>query len=297
MRILTEAAGCLTAGYLIRMVKESGNTSIATDAAEDCFGKHLADEFYTVPFANSPESRNALFDLAVSKKIDIVVPTLDDSLLTWANMKAELTAFGTNVCISAAETLEVFLDKWKTYQFFEQHGIPTPKTSLQQEYPLVKPRNGRGGTGVVIPDGRVSMDGCISQELLIGTEYTVDVFCNADGEPVYIVPRIRIGVKDGKATGGVTVRHEAIELIVRKICGAIPFWGPINIQCFELGNGEIKVTEINPRLGGGSILGMAATENWMNLIVKMVNGESVHASVPVQYGLKMGRYYNEVFYR
>lgn len=295
-KILTEAAGSLTAGYLINAVKNSGNISVATDAMDDCFGKFICDEFYKVPYATDPDSKNKLFDICLEHKIDIVIPTLDDSLMTWANMSTELRKKGTYVAISESTTLEIFLDKWKTYLFFKKNGIPTPETSLEQKYPLVKPRFGRGGSGIKITTKPVDMKNNISQVVLTGTEYTIDVFCDKNSKPIYIVPRVRLGVKEGKATGGVVIYNKKMVDIVYKICDTIPFLGPINIQCFETPQKEIYVTEINPRLGGGSALGMEATENWITLIRKISENETIEATQAIRYGLKMGRYYNEVFY-
>ena len=36
------------------------------------------------------------------------------------------------------------------------------------------------------------------QSLLKGIEYTVDVFCDFNGNPIYITPRIRVGVRSGE---------------------------------------------------------------------------------------------------
>ena len=94
-----------------------------------------------------------------------------------------------------------------------KNNIPTPETDLEQKFPLIKPRFGRGGEGISITSEPVCMDGMISQELLTGQEYTVDVLCNKDSQPVYIVPRKRIGVKEGKSTGGVTVNHSENNLL------------------------------------------------------------------------------------
>ena len=42
---------------------------------------------------------------------------------------------------------------------------------------------------------------------------------------------------------------------------------------------------------------MAATENWFPLIADMfVYEKNIKASSRVQYGLKMSRYYNEIYY-
>ncbi len=297
MRILTEAVGALTSATTIKLIHEVGFYSVGIDLDPDCFAKELADEFYPSPRATDPKIADFLFDIAVSKKIDLVIPTLDDTLLIWAAMKDKLAANNVHLALSDIETLKIFEDKWNTYLFFAENGIPTPKTNLEQVYPLVKPRNGRGGAGVRITDEKVDMTGMISQEVIKGTEYTVDVFCDIDGEPVYIVPRIRKKVLNGKSSAGEVVNQRDIIALVRKICTAVKFKGTINLQCFETPDGEIIFTEVNPRKGGGTVLGMAATENWIPLTVDtFVKGIKVKPSVEVKYGLKMGRFYDEVYY-
>lgn len=298
MRIMIEAAGSLVSSSTMKNIQKAGFTCIGTDANSESFGKYLCDEFYTVPAASDPDSRFFLAQLTKDKKIDLVIPTLDEGMLAWAEMKDELKKHGTHVSICDPETIKICEDKWLTYQKFVENNIPTPLTSLENIYPLVKPRNGRGGQGISINNKDVKMDGMISQELLSGIEYTTDVLCNLDGEPIYIVPRRRLTVREGKSTEGIVVENEKIIEGIKNICKAFHFAGPVNIQCFVDEKGDVKFTEINPRLGGGTTLGMAATENWFPLIVDIfVNGKKVQASHPVQYGLKMSRFYDEVFYK
>ncbi len=294
MRIMIEACGCLACGATIKAIREAGHVSVATDASGDAVGRWLADEFYTVPLARDAGFLDFMRTFAVEKRVDIVIPSLDEALLKWAELKPELGKKGVSVMQSEKASVEICLDKWRLYGFFKERGIPTPKTSLTQEYPLVKPRAGRGGQGVMVTDEPVDMEGMISQELLEGTEYTVDVFCNSESEPVYIVPRVRMGVKDGKSTAGIVEDKPEIEKWVEIICSEIPFTGPLNIQCFDTAGG-VKFTEINPRFGGGSALGMAATENWIPLIVDTARQIPVYPTKTIKYGLKMGRYYAEVF--
>lgn len=297
LKIMTEAVGCLTAATTIKLIKKAGFISVGTDSNADCFARNLADEFYQVPLASDPGSADFLFNLVIDKKVDLVMPTLDDGLIKWAQMSPELEKEGVIVALSPIKTIETFQDKWTTYLFFKENNIPTPETSLTQQYDLVKPRNGRGGMGVKITKEKVNMDGMISQQLLIGDEYTVDVFCDIESNPVYIVPRKRIHVIDGKSSAGIVVENPEIERYVKKICSAIPFVGMINMQCFVCENGEVVFTEINPRKGGGTVLGMAATENWIPLAVKtFVEKKKITDKKPISYGLKMGRFYDEVFY-
>lgn len=299
MKIFLEAAGCLTANYLITAIREAGHESVASDANPQSIGRLLADYFYTVPMAYEKSYVETVLNILVDNGITLVIPTLDDALLKWDSMRDILNQKGISLALSCREALNICLDKWYTYKIFVQNSIPTPKTSLKQEYSLVKPRNGRGGSDVSIlqEDVAVDMTGMISQELLLGKEYTVDVFCNINNDPVYIVPRLRQSVKDGKSTGGEVVYHQEIIDGIKKICSVIPLMGAVNIQCFDTADG-VKFTEINPRYGGGTVLGMKATENWIPLVVDtFVDKKTVVMNHEPEYGLKMGRYYAEIFYK
>ncbi|MGI6555691.1 MAG: ATP-grasp domain-containing protein [Bacillota bacterium] len=294
-KILTEASGSLTSAYLIEAIKKAGFFPVASDIDPECVGRYLAHDFIEMPSKDDKNLWEKTLGKLISHKIDIVIPSLDETLLGWAQKKEEFLQHGVHTIISNPQTVKIFQDKWLTFQFFRQAGIPTPLTSLEQKYPLIKPRNGRGSKGVKITSKPVHMDGMVSQELLEGEEYTVDVFCDKQSEPVYIVPRKRLGVKDGKSTGGIVVNHPQIIKWVKRICKQIPFLGPINIQCFICKDGSVKFVEINPRIAGGMALGFAATENWINLIVDhFIFGKTINPK-PIRYGMKMKRYYAEVF--
>jgi carbamoyl-phosphate synthase large subunit len=295
-RILTEASGSLTSGYLITSIQQAGHACVASDIDDRCFGRALADDFVLMPRADAPDLWTFVERALRESRIDIVVPSLDETLPGWAERKQRLRdAAGVHVVLSDPDTIAVCRDKWRTYEFFRGNGIPTPATSLEQKYPLLKPRVGRGGIGVRTTREPVDMTGMISQERLEGVEYTVDVFCDRSSDPVYVVPRRRVNVKDGKSTGGVVDTDEQITRWAREICAKLPFVGPINMQCFMLPDGTVRFTEINPRIAGGMALGFAATENWIPLIVdNLVHGAPITAK-PVQSGLEMRRYYAEVF--
>jgi carbamoyl-phosphate synthase large subunit len=141
------------------------------------------------------------------------------------------------------------------------------------------------------------MDGMISQEMVHGEEYTVDVFFSKDFKPIYIVPRKRIDVKDGKSTKGMVVNNPKIDKLITKISNNIKFLGPINFQLFETKKGGLFLIEVNPRIAGGMALGFAASENWINLIVENILNEKTISVKNIDYGLKMTRYYSECFFK
>ena len=295
---LLEASGTLVSAYMIKAVRLAGARAIASDI-EECAAKYFADDFIIFPTMKDPSLWAVTEKIISEKGINVVVPTLDETLLTWSEKKQYYSGKGVHIIISNPECIRIFQDKWETYNFFKEHGIPTPRTSLKHEFNLVKPRLGRGGKGVEIHESidTANMEGMISQEQLKGQEYTIDTLCNAIGEPIYIIPRKRLTVRDGKSLVGITVKSEMIEYWVRRICENVTFTGPINLQCFETPEKKIVFTEINPRVGGGSALGFAASENWIPLIISnIIEGEKILPG-EVKYGLKMFRFYDEVFNR
>lgn len=295
-RVLLEASGSLTSGYLIDGVKQAGAIAVASDIAE-CFARHIADDFLIFPKSNDPHLWDITEQKILGAGINVVVPSLDETLHEWSLRKNYFAERKVNVVCSDPEVIAICQDKWKTFEFFQSAGIPTPQTSLDYEFPLVKPRLGRGGKGILVNADKdsFSMQGMIAQELLIGIEYTVDVFCDREGFPVYIIPRIRQHVKEGKSLNGVTVNNKKIIDGVEEICRRLKFIGPVNFQCFEVEGSGIKFTEINPRIGGGMALGFAASENWFSLIISnLIEGKSIQPK-PVKFGLQMFRYYAEVF--
>ena len=295
MRILTEASGSLVSGYLIKAIQEAGHEAVASDVVPDVAGRYLADDFIRMPSAGDLELWTRTGQLLKEHDIDLVIPSFDGTIVGWAHRLFDPGhELPTRVMISAPGVIETFVDKWLAAEFFEANGIPTPRTSLTQDHALVKPRLGRGGSGVAVTDQPVDMTGMISQELASGDEYTVDVLCDFEGAPLYVVPRMRGAVRNGKSTTGVVVSHQQVEDVVRRLCAATCFRGPVNVQVFADGD-DVTVIEVNPRIAGGMALGFAATENWIPLICRMLDGEQVAATVPVHWGMRMMRFYAEVF--
>ena len=300
MNILIEATCSLTSGYLIKAIQNAGHRAVGSDITDFNHGYLLCDDFIVMPKCDDNELWQKIENSLLEKKIDIVIPSFDETLEEWAKRKEYFAKLKINIIISELHTINKFQDKWETYKFFKDIGVNTPKTSLEAIFSIVKPRFGRGGKGIFENDFNklINMTDMISQEKIDGEEYTVDCLFDLNGKPIYIVPRIRIDVRDGKSTKGQVVKDEKINELVTKISENIRFIGPINFQLFKTNNGELVMIEVNPRIAGGMALGIAATENWISLIInnivlgKPVNYEKIN---PIKYGLKMVRYYEECF--
>ncbi len=295
MKILTEASGSLTSGYLSKAIQEAGHQAIGSDITDLTAWPCLSDEFLVFPSKDDPDLWEKVEHLLVSHAIEAVIPSFDEMLAGWASRIEHFAKSNIHILISPHETIKTFQDKWDTYLFFKKIGVPTPNSSRQQEYPLVKPRFGRGSAGVAITAREIDMSGMISQEIAEGVEYSIDCFFDRDSKPVYIVPRKRIDICNGKSTKGVTEYIEVIEQNIVKIAQNIPLKGLINMQCF-LHQGHVSFIEINPRAAGGMALGFAATENWVPLLIEnLLHGKPIEAK-ETKWGLTMVRYYTECFF-
>jgi carbamoyl-phosphate synthase large subunit len=293
MIALVEAVGSLAWGTLLPYLRAIATRVIGLDISPLAYGLYLVDRGYLVPRYSDPDCMDALLDICRRERVELVLPTLHEGLQEWAARRDELAREGIRVLISPPETIALCHDKWETYRFFTNHQIPTPRTSLQHEHDLIKPRVGRGGGGIrrVTPGAPVDMAGHVSQEFIEGQEFSVDALCDLGGRVLYVVPRKRLAVESGLSVQGQVVRDEEIETYVRRILSATPFVGPVDIQCFRTTAG-VFFTEINPRIAGGLSLSMAATENWFEVLGKLFRGEKVIPK-PVRYDLVMMRYYSD----
>ncbi len=296
MNILIESSGSHVSYFMIKAIKEAGHKAIASDVNPICAGRYLADGFVKFPKANSQNLWQEIGEIIDKELIDIVIPSFDMTLLGWAKGKyLEFCEYDCKVLISEPEVIDIFLDKWNAYQFFIKNNIPTPKTSLDRKYELVKPRLGRGSKGIFRIKKDTDMTNNISQEIINGQEYTVDILCDQESNPLFIIPRKRLSIKDGKSTEGIVEDVKSIKQLVKRICSLVKFKGPINMQCFIKDNGEISVIEINPRVAGGMALGFAASQNWIKLIIDILYHIPINDLADVRYGLRMLRYYDEIF--
>jgi carbamoyl-phosphate synthase large subunit len=139
----------------------------------------------------------------------------------------------------------------------------------------VKPWDGYASRGTAVVRDRKELlffarriPNPIVQDFVEGTEHTCDVYVDFDMNVRCVVPRKRIEVRSGEVSKGQIVKnrelmHLAAELV--KILEAGP--GLITLQCFVQSDGSIKLTEINPRFGGGVPLAIKAGANFPKWII------------------------------
>ena len=294
MKIFTEASGSLVSVALINSLKNADLYVIASDIDQENVGGVLANKYLQVPRVNDPRLWKLTLDLLVENQVNLVLPSFDEMLYGWSTKNDWLRKHNIELILSPINTIKTFSDKWHTYLAFLDSALPSPKTSLQQIYPMQKPRIGRGSKGIIITEDPVNMNNMISQEIVKGTELTVDCLFDLEGRPIYIVPRMRLKTVDGKSIVSEVIEHNDVEQYILNLSQKYHFIGPVNIQCF-VDNNNIWFIEVNPRVSGGMALSWAATENWFKLWVDRIMVSKSFNSKPIKIGLKMYRYYAETF--
>ena len=261
---------------------------IVTDVNPLSPAVHVAERWYHVPMATSPEYLDAIIGICEAERIGLIVPTIDDELEIFGSAAKWFLARGIRVAVSPEWTSRTCNDKLATCRYLREHGVKAAESWLPEDVPadpafplFIKPRFGRGGVGAFpvhtprdLAFFSTYVETPIVQEYLDGPEFTIDTFCDFAHRPLAIVPRERVVVRAGVMDRGRTVRTPALISLAEAVAGAMPFLGAANIQC-RMVNGEPVVFEINPRFSGGIPLTVAAGADFPAYLVDLALGRRV----------------------
>lgn len=82
----------------------------------------------------------------------------------------------------------------------------------------------------------------------------MDIFCDLQGNPIYITPRERLAVRSGEVLKTRIALDERIIEECRELVRRFEPCGPITVQLIrEKETGEDYYIEINPRYGGARL--------------------------------------------
>jgi carbamoyl-phosphate synthase large subunit len=245
---------------------------VATDIDPLAPALQAADAAYIVPPLTHPDYLASLAELCRRESIHLVFPLIDPDIPVLAHGRAALEAEGARVAVVPAETADLTRDKWRTFEWFQSHDVPTPRTWKGKELPkgelplplFVKPRFGSAGKQGFRADTSDQLaffldyvEDPVVQEFVDAPEITTDVVCSLAGEVWAVVSRQRIEVRTGEVAKGMTVHNAAVQSRCAAIARGLGAIGPITVQCMLRGEGPV-FTEINARFAGGAPLGFAA---------------------------------------
>lgn len=269
-------------------------TIIGADITDSAPALYFCNETRIVPRIKDEKYIPVLLDICERERVDCLIPTIDTDLLLLAENKKYFKAIGTIVLISAVDKVRLCRDKNYTADYFHSLGLKSPQPVNRVEKYEDEIEKGKAGFPAFIKpkDGSSSIDAYrvenledlkvyaekigdyIIQPYISGKEYTIDIFCDYDGNPVYITPRERLAVRAGEVLKTRITQDETMIAEMQTLIKDFKPCGQITVQLIrEEATGDDYYIEINPRFGGGAPLSIKAGADSAEAVIRMLSGE------------------------
>ncbi|MCJ8329329.1 MAG: ATP-grasp domain-containing protein, partial [Lentisphaeria bacterium] len=284
-------------------------TIIATDISDNAPALFHADKSYILPHGDRPEFFDALIQLLLKEKIDLLIPSIDPDLERLSLIRNEILAVcpKLTILIPPERTISIANNKRLSSEVFKELSANVPQTIDPEDanlnFPLfMKPVNGSASEGIAKIEDQLDLDyfyrknpQAIFEEFIDGTEYTVDILCDFDGHAHIAIPRKRIKVRGGEVLQGMIERNDQLETLAKKLAEGCDCTGPVTLQFIKQGR-DYYAMELNARMGGGLPLTIAAGADWPKWIIAFVNKEDpAIEQATINDQLAMTRYDQSVF--
>ena len=286
---LSESGGAaaICAIKSFRKLKDINFRIVTSDADKFAAGRNLSDVFYTAPMASKDPVgyTDWLNNLIKKESIDLILPTGEHDLRLLSSNKNNWS--NTKIYVSSEQSINICQDKGLFYK--ELKDLFQLPITLEGDL-FQKPKRSAGSRNIkLIPND----DKYIIQENLPGKEYTVDVFCNENSDSMGTVVRERVVIKSGISTQNRVCNTTKSNLVKEseRLCKHLKLIGPVCIQYKQDVNGVDKLLEVNPRLGGSSIVSTLADINFAELYYNLYKGITVEYKTPKN--IYVSRYWEE----
>jgi len=103
---------------------------IVCDMRDEVIGKYLADKFYVVPSAESPDFIDALLEVADHADVNVILPQVTRELLPLSENVHRFEAQGIAVAVASKTSIERANDKWMVLEAAKACGVPCPEGVL-----------------------------------------------------------------------------------------------------------------------------------------------------------------------
>lgn len=290
----------------LRLVSFKGKI-ISTDSNYLSAGFFLSDLYYVIPRYDDKFFIDNLLRIIKEQNIKVLMPSSGFDIYGYSDNYNLIRDYGAIPIVSRRKVLEICRDKLLSYQFLSKKfpfAFTTEYPEKIKTFPIIaKPRFGKGSSNIILIENELELEfvmrkfeNMIFQEYLPGTEYTVDVLSDLTEKPIMAIPRIRIDTKAGISVKGKIVRNSMIENLCKNTAETLGIRGPSCIQLKESKTGELKIIEINPRFGGGTIFTTLAGANFPAMLLELVSNNH-NLVIPEVTEITVLRYFEEIVLR
>jgi carbamoyl-phosphate synthase large subunit len=318
MNVLLTSVG--RRNYLVDCFRDAvhpmGGEVFAVNSHEDAPALYRADGFKIAPPINSDDYISFLLEYCVEKKIELVVPLLDNDLPVLSQARDLFSSKGIFVLVPDLHLARLANDKYQTHLFLKSEGFQTKgnfldlesffnaKDSGEIDFPIIiKPRWGMGSLSVYEASDEEELNfyfkkaqkevlnsflkyesqqdpgkEILFMDKIVGDEYMLDVINDLEGNYQLTVVNKKLLRKGGETEVVQTVKHEKLELLGRRI--AEHFRHPLVMDIDVIVNDTgIYIIEFNPRFSGGYPFSHAAGINLPTALIKWLKKETVDPKV------------------
>ena len=299
-------------GRRIELLQAFKNASLVLNKEVKIYGADMAgtapalvycDFIRHVVAMKDPLYIHNLLDICIKDSIDLLIPTIDTDLFILSKSKEKFEKVGTRVMVSNPDKIRICRDKNNTSQFFVDCGLhaPMPVNDWKKyngKFPaFIKPKDGSSSINAFKVENENElemyanqMEDYIVQPFVEGKEYTIDIFCDWNGEPISIVPRERMQVRAGEVLKTKIDLDDTMIMESKILCDAFKPCGPMTVQLIRDATGVDWFIEINPRFGGGAPLSMKAGARSAEAILKLMDGDNIKSDENVADGAIYSRF-------
>ena len=271
-------------------------------------GSMLVDKFFVVPHSNEEEYLDQIKNICEEEKISLILTAEEQDLIIFKTHKVPEALYQ---YIPDIDLFSLFQDKYLATTAINHLGVKTPKILFKASeceninYFIRRKRVSCASRGIkMYRQNELSFneplfcEDYITQPVIAGDEYTVDVFCDKNGRPIMIMPRIRLATKDGTTVRCIIKNDTEIINVCKKIYKNYKLPGISNIQFIKQGN-DVYFIELNPRAAAACISTLRATGiNWMELYINaFLNNQPLNSLAyyqkKIHWNTVISRYYEE----
>ena len=293
---------------IARAFRAAGAVTLGVDAEPLAPALYHCDEHAIVPKIADPSYVPTLAALREERDVRLVVPLNDLDFPVLARERDQLAP--ALVLLPDAEVSARMSDKLEAHHFFVENGIPSPRSWAPEDVPadarypvLVKAREGFGSRNIHRAADPEELAFFLSytnvssfvQEVCLGEEFSIDVFCDMDARCLNAIPRTMLLSKGGESIKGASIQDSELIEHGARVAEIVGIKGPANIQCFREPNGSLPITDVNTRFGGGFPVPLAAGGRYPELALALARGERPEPRLgDFTEGVVMTRYFSEV---
>lgn len=224
--------------------------------------------------------------------VSIVFPVIDPEIDILSRYVDELKRENINVVVSDSRVLGIAYNKLMMNKFLEDNGFNVPKTytdlesfnkafkSSEISFPVIlKPIYGSGSAETYKIKSIEQLkglfhEGLMIQQLIVGHEYGCDVLNNLEKEPVRCVVKRKLSMRAGETDKAITVKDKRIQNEAIRLGRCLGHIGNLDSDVLDDGD-KLYFIDLNPRFGGGYPITHSSGVNYLDLIIKMYQGEKI----------------------